>query len=167
MRIEKFDKKYTNQVVDIFFETSVKKTFLTTKEKEGFLYRYLKYYFENYPNWFFLALENNDVLGYICCCPDSQADKDLPKLVEHYDLFQEQFSQFPAHLHINLSPHFQGKGIGGQLIKALEEKLQAEQITGLHLITGVDALNKSFYLKNRFQFQLVKEGKLFMAKELN
>lgn len=47
-------------------------------------------------------------------------------------------ARYPAHLHIDLLPRIQGRGIGGQLIRDLIEDLGVRGIPGLHLDVGSD-----------------------------
>ncbi|MCH6229940.1 GNAT family N-acetyltransferase [Microbacterium sp. CFH 31415] len=45
---------------------------------------------------------------------------------------------YPAHLHIDLLPEAQGRGIGRLLIATLADALRAQGVTGLHLVTSAD-----------------------------
>ncbi|KAK5087367.1 hypothetical protein LTR70_002144 [Exophiala xenobiotica] len=54
---------------------------------------------------------------------------DFPSLVEHY----------PAHLHIDILASHQGQKWGYKMINMLLQKLQADQIPGVHL--GMAAAN--------------------------
>jgi ribosomal protein S18 acetylase RimI-like enzyme len=64
------------------------------------------------------------------------------------DVLKDLFTEYPAHLHINLYPEYQRHGIGAQLLAAYEENLRKKDIPGYHL--GVAADNQvgiSFYQK--------------------
>lgn len=116
-------------------------------------------------------------VGYIVGTSDTQAFNDwfnshwLPQLrhkypysagqssLEHflYDIIHEgaiapDFTdQYPAHLHIDLLPAGQGRGVGKQLIQTFVETLNAKQVPGLHL--GVSLANVracGFYRKMGF-----------------
>lgn len=51
----------------------------------------------------------------------------------------EVVADFPAHLHIDLLPRLQGRGVGGRLLRRLLDELRARGVPGVHL--GVDARN--------------------------
>jgi ribosomal protein S18 acetylase RimI-like enzyme len=44
--------------------------------------------------------------------------------------------EYPSHLHINLLPRLQGRGIGRQLIAALISELRDQGSSGVHLLVG-------------------------------
>ena len=46
--------------------------------------------------------------------------------------------RFPSHLHINLLPRLQGRGVGRRLIQTLIAQLRARGSRGLHLYVGLD-----------------------------
>jgi ribosomal protein S18 acetylase RimI-like enzyme len=45
---------------------------------------------------------------------------------------------YPAHLHIDLLPEVQGRGLGRLLIATLADTLRAQGVTGLHLVASAD-----------------------------
>lgn len=45
---------------------------------------------------------------------------------------------YPAHLHIDLLPETQGRGLGRELIGTLVEALRARAVAGLHLVASAD-----------------------------
>ncbi len=145
--------KSWSSIVEIFFESSAKKTFVDDKQKRDFLFKYLGFYKENYPEYFFIASDGDHILGYICGSPHSLTDKDLYQLLPHYSLFEDLYLKFPAHLHINLSSHCRGLGVGSKLLAFFEDKCSA----GVHLITGPKARNRSFYLKNNYTYESTRE----------
>jgi GNAT superfamily N-acetyltransferase len=49
-------------------------------------------------------------------------------------------ARYPAHLHIDLLPVLQGRGVGRQMMGRLLDELRARGVPGVHL--GVDARNK-------------------------
>jgi ribosomal protein S18 acetylase RimI-like enzyme len=49
-------------------------------------------------------------------------------------------ARYPAHLHIDLLPVLQGRGVGREMMGRLLEELQARGVAGVHL--GVDARNQ-------------------------
>ena len=63
----------------------------------------------------------------------------------------EWYTNYPAHLHINLLPVIQGQGAGSKLIESLFKELKEQNIAGLHLnirFTNPSALQ--FYKKMGF-----------------
>ncbi|TFG64427.1 MAG: GNAT family N-acetyltransferase [Spirochaetales bacterium] len=69
------------------------------------------------------------------------------------------YRDYPAHLHINVLPGFQGKGIGAELMTAFEERMRMQSAPGIHLITA--SLNEKalrFYLKNNYRRYSEEEG---------
>jgi GNAT superfamily N-acetyltransferase len=114
-------------------------------------------------------IQTSHLVGY--CLGSPETDLDLffnaqPYLV----LFKDLFSQFPAHLHINFSSHYQGKGLGSKLLSAFEENLSSKKISGLHIMTASSARNVQFYRKMGFHLEVERPwGRghiLFMGKEL-
>jgi len=52
----------------------------------------------------------------------------------------EVVARYPAHLHIDLLPVVQGRGVGREMMGRLLEELRARKVPGVHL--GVDARNQ-------------------------
>jgi GNAT superfamily N-acetyltransferase len=76
-------------------------------------------------------------------------------------------AEYPAHLHINLLPQAQGRGIGRLLIKKLCAELSRRGIPGVHL--GVNGKNTgaiAFYHKTGFSFLQTEEWGMIMGKKL-
>jgi ribosomal protein S18 acetylase RimI-like enzyme len=126
----------------------------------------------------FVAVDHNTnrVVGYIIGTLDSAAQVKRfnsimrPKIKRHFrhmrnktihdltfyvtnrfinqGVLNNLFTEYPAHLHINLLPEYQRGGIGGKLLSAYEDNLRKKGIPGYHL--GVAASNQvgiSFYRK--------------------
>ena len=153
---------------DISDKDKVLKIFLLTLDKsikdkvkiESLKYMYFDFY-EKYPEYFLVALDQEEILGYICCAPTSIDQPELAELMSHYKKFTEQYEEYPAHLHINCHPESQGMGVGTVLINALCDKLQSDSISAVHLITGVNSRNVEFYKKNKFK-KIHKIGNLLL-----
>lgn len=153
-----------SSVLEIFFEASPRKNFDNQAQKDSFSYKYLTYYKDKYPDIFLVCRDEKKILGYICGSPDSINDEVLYKLLAHYQVFEDLYSRFPAHLHINLSSESRGLGVGSKLVENFESIVKSN----IHIITGPSARNKSFYLKNEFNFESIKpfqdQELLFMGK---
>lgn len=145
-------------VISLFFETSTVKEFSTTDAKELFLYRYFGYYQENFSDSFFVAFDDDEkILGYLCGHDHTFEDEALKKLQVATEYFEEVREMFPAHLHVNVSEHSRGRGVGSFLMKEFEAFLINKNIFGFHIITTPFAKNTHFYRKNGFEFELSKK----------
>ena len=130
---------------------------------------FCRYYLEKEPENCFVAVDENDkVIGY------TYGSKD-------YDNYQENFSEYinavaelenrrflaealtemydhaiykkdyPAHLHIDILPEYQSKGIGSKLIKAFCDNLKEQNVKGVMLIVGSENEGaRRFYERNGF-----------------
>ena len=130
---------------------------------------FCRYYLEKEPENCFVAVDENDnVIGY------TYGSKD-------YDYYQENFSEYinavaeieerrflaealtemydhaiykndyPAHLHIDILPAYQSKGIGSKLIKAFCDNLKEQNVKGVMLIVGTENEGaRRFYERNGF-----------------
>jgi GNAT superfamily N-acetyltransferase len=72
---------------------------------------------------------------------ESLLHPQLPTLLEN----------FPAHLHIDILPEYQGKGRGRALMNAFIAKLRENGVKGIHLIKAVEnTASEIFYSKVGF-----------------
>jgi len=68
------------------------------------------------------------------------------------------YRAYPAHLHINIHPDYQRRGIGHLLVRRLLDHLAEQGIPGVHLIVGADnRTGIGFYRKYGFT-SLLKMG---------
>ena len=63
---------------------------------------------------------------------------DKSGMITHLGFWPERMlipevDDYPAHLHIDLLPHVQGRGLGRELIAALSDALRIRGVAGLHL----------------------------------
>ena len=153
---------------DIFFESSAKKDFRDEAERENFFRKYLGHYLENYPDYFWVA-RSDRILGYMAGAPVTQ-DPGFYALQPHLKTFESFFASYPAHLHVNFHADARGMGLGSKLFLELESEFQRMKITGVHIMTGPDSRNKSFYQRLGFNFEATLDfmgtGILFMGKSL-
>ena len=137
-------EKALEEIEYIFFVSSSKKEFSSPEHKASFYKRWCGDFQTLYPHEFFLAMVDRRVLGYLSGC--SNSSKALSEIsVPGYEVFQDLFNKFPAHLHINFHPDARGKGLGSVLVNHYKEVLRAQKNPGLHLITSPTAQNVSFY----------------------
>jgi ribosomal protein S18 acetylase RimI-like enzyme len=140
-------------VDEIFFESSPKKSFSSASEREAFKFKYLDWYAQKCPQYFLVALgEKSEVLGYICGVADTRLHPDLAALHPWFEIFDDCFELFPAHLHINCAESARGRSIGSTLLAVFENYLRSDGVTGVHLVTAPNARNVGFYDKNGYKF---------------
>lgn len=157
---------------EIFFLSADPRNVTTDAAKnEAFFNKWTSYYFEQRPDWILLAWEENRLLAYLMCEPDSaRALEYFAKVNPSYSVFKDLFVPFPAHLHMNAHPEARGRGIGGQLIETTAERLRQKSVPGLHLITSPSQRNTQFYRKNGFTHEVLRDWKgyplLFMGKKI-
>ncbi len=71
----------------------------------------------------------------------STADHEMIALIHRPELAADDVvAEYPAHLHIDLLPHIQGRGVGRMLIDRLFDELRSRGVPGAHL--GADPRNK-------------------------
>lgn len=140
-------------------------------KNEAFFEKWTSYYFKNRTDWMLLAWEGPKLLGYLMCEPEST--KALPHYQVRnatYAVFQDLFSEYPAHLHMNSHPDARGKGVGSALIAELVRRLEAAHVGGVHLITAPKQRNVEFYRKNGFTEEIQREWRgyplLFMGRKI-
>lgn len=155
-------------------------------ERNFLLNTYCNYYIEHEPHNCFVATDENDkAVGYILCAESFDGFQDIFlndyakrclkfKLIYRLAsavsiLEQKKYKDlYPAHLHIDLLPEYQQKGLGRQLINALCLHLKEKGVKGVML--SVFAGNKGavkFYKK--CGFTVVHKGltSFVYAKKLN
>ena len=108
---------------------------------------YLHNYTDSDSSHVFVAVSDGKPVGYILCAADyalwSRAMRDRflnGKSVEIREKGEESIEgyvpyleSYPAHMHIDIDPEYQRKGIGRTLMNALVEKLKSEGVKGLML----------------------------------
>lgn len=165
--IRKLEERDLPEVKEIFFESSTRKSFSSEEEREAFFYKYVGFYLKRFPDYCFVASEGK-ILGYIVGSLVSR-DPELYSIQPHMNLFEDQFQEYPGHLHINCHAESRGKGMGARLVSHLEEALK-NKIKGFHIMTGIDSANKSFYLRLGFSEIVSKDFQgspiLLMGKSL-
>jgi GNAT superfamily N-acetyltransferase len=156
---------FLSQIEEIFLESSTKKDFKDAQEKASFIWKYLGFYLAHYPEYAWVAIKNGKVLGYVLGMPFTQ-DPSLYSIQPHLKAFEEYFSNYPAHLHINCHHQARGKGVGQLLTLRILEQMKAQGVQGLHIMTGPLSANRHFYTKLGFDFMTEQQGILMMGKSL-
>ncbi|MBB4749566.1 ribosomal protein S18 acetylase RimI-like enzyme [Actinoplanes lobatus] len=96
--------------------------------------------------------------------------RDTGLLAVHRDpdrMLRPEFAPYPAHLHIDLLPEWQGRGMGRGLMAAFLDGLRAAGVTGVHL--GMAAENHgayAFYRRLGFEdLEISDPGARFVARD--
>ena len=162
------DPMMQQELRDIFFESSTRKTFSDEVEKELFFQKYLGWYMRRYPEYIWLA-QDKKLLGYLVISPTSQ-DLELEELQPHLKVFGAQIQEFPAHLHINCHRESRGQGIGRSLMETGLGVMRSLNISGIHILTSPQAKNRAFYSGLGFDYEVLLPFNqvpiLFMGKKL-
>lgn len=128
-----------------------------------------RYYLEKEPENCFVAVDENDTpVGYVYGVSDYDKYQQsfapyirkiaeinnrrylADALIEMFDhaIFKDKY---PAHLHIDILPDYQSKGIGSKLITAFCDNLKSQGIGGVMLIVGSENTGaRRFYERNGF-----------------
>lgn len=135
----------------IFFEASLTKHFSDTAARQAFHERWLGRFLSRWPELAHVAIDTNGMpAGYIVGAHTDPA-RDLAFAdIGFYKVLAHLTPRFPAHLHINLAPEARNRGIGSALIDAFMKDAHAAGLSGVHLVTGRDSRNRSFYARNGF-----------------
>jgi GNAT superfamily N-acetyltransferase len=90
------------------------------------------------------------ILGYIVGAHTDPARDPAFADIGFYRLLSHLTPRYPAHLHINLAPEARNRGVGSALIEAFVRDARRDGLPGVHLVTGRDSRNRSFYARNGF-----------------
>ena len=142
------------------------------REHTELLYlKYLDYFVTEEPEHVFVLEDETDrAQGYILCCARGRRFREawrrdfFPRLraygwketlLQRHTLLETRLMEalhYPAHMRIDISPAFQRKGGGRQLLDALCSRLREEGIEGLHLGCGeANTAGNAFYRKTGFR----------------
>ena len=86
----------------------------------------------------------------------------------HPDIFLPvAYDQYPSHLHIDLLPRAQGRGLGRELMSGLLAELTARESTGVHLGMGATNARAERFYKNLGFHELARTSDvLYLGKRL-
>ena len=155
----------------IFFEASGTKTFATAEVRAAFRERWLGRYLRQYPEWVYLALNDEDrIAGYLLGCLDDPAKTPMFSDIGYFQNFAHLTARFPAQIHVNLAPLARGHGTGGRLVSAFSDDARRAGCPGVHVVTARGLRNTKFYALNGFNEagHIDWQGRelLFLARDL-
>lgn len=135
----------------VFFEASLTKTFPDEAARAAFRERWLGRFLKHWPELSHVAIGTDGaIIGYIVGCHADPARDPHFEDIGFYRALADRTPAYPAHLHINLAAPARSKGIGSSLIEAFVNDARAAGLPGVHLVTGRDSRNRSFYARNGF-----------------
>lgn len=181
--IRKFKEKDKENLHRICIETSSLPT-ETEKERKFLTLMYNDYYTEAEPDNCIVATnEEDEAVGYVICAENFDRYYKiftkiyLPEIKElgisyfvaslgEIMLHRAFSKKYPAHLHIDILPVCQGKGVGSALINELKYSLAEKDIHSVMLSCGLSNTRAiKFYKKNGFKVVKKILGSCIMACE--
>jgi GNAT superfamily N-acetyltransferase len=136
----------------IFFEASLTKSFAGEAARRAFHERWLGRFLARWPELAHVALsEAGPIVGYIVGAHADPARDPAFADIGFYRELAHLTPQYPAHLHINLAPAGRSRSIGSSLVEAFMGDARRAGVAGVHLVTGRDSRNRSFYARNGFR----------------
>lgn len=136
----------------IFFESSNTKTFPSNAASAAFRERWLERYLMHDPAFAYLARDGEGrTIGYLVGAVDDPATASRFADIPYFAALSAHTKLFPAHLHVNISPEFRNRGIGGRLIDCFVADAKAAGAAGVHVVTSAGAANVSFYNRKGFE----------------
>ncbi|MBS0250739.1 MAG: GNAT family N-acetyltransferase [Proteobacteria bacterium] len=154
----------------IFFESSNTKTFPSDAARAAFRERWLGRYLSNDPAFAYIAKDGGGrIVGYLIGAIEDPALTSRFADIAYFAALSEQTKRYPAHLHVNISPEFRNRGIGGRLIDSFLADAKLAGAPGVHVVTSAGAANVSFYNRNGF-VEVARAGTsgglVFLARSL-
>jgi len=135
----------------IFFEASLTKSFTDANARAAFRERWLGRFLDLWPELAHIAIgPEGTPVGYIVGTHVDASRDERFSDIGFYRHLAHLTSGYPAHLHINLASEARNRGVGSRLIGAFEEDARNAGLPGLHLVTGRDSKNRSFYARNGY-----------------
>ncbi|MFV0297767.1 MAG: GNAT family N-acetyltransferase [Hyphomicrobiaceae bacterium] len=136
----------------IFFEASATRFFPDEAARQAFRERWLGRYLVHWPDMAHVAMDDGGaILGYIVGACEDPADDPLFDDIGYWPHIAHLTARYPGHLHINLAAEARNRGIGQALIAAFLSDLRRKGVSGVHLVTGRDSRNRSFYARCGFE----------------
>ena len=143
---------------------------------------YCRYYLDREPDSCFVACnEENIPVGYMLCAEN--CGRWSPLFREHYlaglknplartaaaaslKMPEKYVADYPAHLHVDILPAYQRRGIGTRLFAELRSRLTREGVPGVMLSAGADNENAIRFYEN-LGFQILEKNSLNVVMGLH
>ncbi len=134
---------------------------------------------------FVLADDDDIAVGYVMCEPDYKRYGRLFRRIDMkniyhinkksaFDAWLMPFPYFflgrkyPAHLHIDILPEYQGNGYGAQMMNTMLSNLKQKNVKGIMLMASKDNHGAiRFYQRLGFNVLFERWGGVVMAKKLS
>lgn len=143
--------RYRTRITDIFYGASATRAFASDEARAAFEERWLGRYLAHDPDLVYVALSaDGEVIGYLVAATDDPAHAPRFADIAYFKDAAAVTALYPAHLHINLDEGWRGGGIGRALIEALVVELARRGVPGVHVVTGQQSRNVSFYRRAGF-----------------
>ena len=134
----------------IFFEASGR-TFASEHDQVDFHERWLGRYLKGGTDVVIVAQDGPALLGYLVGALTDPAEQPRFSDLSYFNgEFRDLCDAYPAHLHMNVAATARGRGIGALLIEAFALRAEGAGAPGMHVVTGRDARNVSFYTRSGF-----------------
>lgn len=135
----------------IFWETAVSPP-TEPAARSAFHHQWLGQYLTFDPDLVFVARdEGHETIGYLVGTFASLATSPRFASLPYARTFAAAVTRYPAHLHINLTQAWRGRGVGGRLIAPFAKRVGAAGLPGFHVVTGAEARNVRFYTRQAFR----------------
>ncbi|MEW5844431.1 MAG: GNAT family N-acetyltransferase [Bacteroidota bacterium] len=93
---------------------------------------------------------------------DTSADARIIRLIHKGHVPKPELLSYPAHLHIDILPEGQGKGMGKKLVETFSNKLREMNVSALHLEVGKRNVNAIMFYE-RIGFHKIIEYEYSIA----
>jgi GNAT superfamily N-acetyltransferase len=139
------------QVDAIFFDASGR-GFRSEAERAAFHERWLGRYLLGGTDVVLLAMaDEQTVAGYLVGSIEDPSVQDRFADISYFSRdFRDLCRRYPAHLHVNLRPASRGRGLGARLVETFASRVRDAGAPGLHVVTGKQARNATFYARCGF-----------------
>ena len=135
----------------IFFEASLTKIFENDDVRSAFRARWFGRFLDLWPELAYVAIGvDGKLIGYIVGSHADPARDGRFSDIGYYRQLADLTQRYPAHLHINLASDARNHGVGSSLVAAFARDAHEAGLGGVHLVTGRDSRNRSFYARNGF-----------------
>lgn len=146
------------------------------RSKDLVCYLYCDSYIDHEAEHCFALVDDDDeAVGYILCAPNQAKFEEeyepyrlKAKKISFIDavaqtienkMFKRLFQEYPAHLHIDILPEYQGNGNGTALMRTLEKHLVEIGVKAVRLSVGANNRRAhKFYEKNGYTRLAVVPG---------